>query len=427
MRRKFLLGIFGSDLVALLTAISISSWFVFGTPVLWNARELAGRSAWTYGVLLVLGLAVGSYSSMRTWTTRAPRPTYGRAVAIVSTTGAFTAIGLSLLRPYFSRPHFVTTMVTFLVFSVAHRIVRRRRPWTEHFVVVTNEKNLATEIDMTAHAIVELVLSPQEQPPTEPIAPGTTLVVDLRAVLSEEMAQYVSSLSMAGYTVRGLLNVYEEHTERLPMVHLAEGWELSAPVARNAYAPVKRLVDTLVTFVTAPLWLLIMGVVAIVVRLDSPGPVIFKQQRVGLSGENFILYKFRTMQVDAEKDGPRFASVGDPRITRSGRFLRKSRLDELPQLVNVLRGELSLVGPRPERPVFVRDFSRRIPFYTARTLVRPGVTGWAQVNYGYADDVADTIEKLTFDLYYVKHMSAWLDVQILGQSIWTVLTGNGAR
>ena len=241
------------------------------------------------------------------------------------------------------------------------------------------------------------------------------------------MAQYVSSLSMAGYTVRGLLNVYEEHTERLPMVHLAEGWELTAPVARNAYAPVKRLVDTLVTFVTAPLWLLIMGVVAIVVRLDSPGPVIFKQQRVGLSGENFILYKFRTMQVDAEKDGPRFASVGDPRITRSGRFLRKSRLDELPQLVNVLRGELSLVGPRPERPVFVRDFSRRIPFYTARTLVRPGVTGWAQVNYGYADDVADTIEKLTFDLYYVKHMSAWLDVQILGQSIWTVLTGNGAR
>lgn len=421
------MGVFGSDLLALLGAITISSWIVFGTPVIWNARELSNRNAWTYVSLLFLGSIIGSYSSMRTWTTRAPRPTYGRAVAIVSMTGAVTAVGLSLFRPYFSRSHFVTTMATFLVFAVAHRVVRRRRPWVERFVVVTQEKKLAMEIDGTDHAVVETVLSPQEHPPSVPLDPGTTLVVDLRAVLSDDMAQYVSSLSMAGYPVRGLLNVYEEHMERLPMVHLAEGWELTAPVARNVYAPVKRVADFVLTLVTAPLWLLLMLLVAMVVRIDSPGPVVFRQQRVGKDGKRFTLYKFRTMRTDAEKDGPRFAEVNDPRITRSGRFLRKSRLDEIPQLINVLRGELSLVGPRPERPVFVRDFSRKIPFYNARSLVRPGVTGWAQVNYGYADDVADTIDKLTFDLYYVKHMSAWLDIQILGQSIWTVLTGSGAR
>jgi lipopolysaccharide/colanic/teichoic acid biosynthesis glycosyltransferase len=133
------------------------------------------------------------------------------------------------------------------------------------------------------------------------------------------------------------------------------------------------------------------------------------------------------MILDAEKDGPRFASHNDDRLTRAGRWLRLSRLDELPQLWNVLKGDVSLVGPRPERPEFTDYYERSIPFYAYRHLIRPGVTGWAQVNYGYADDDADTIEKLTYDLYYLKHMSPWLDLQILGRSIWTMLSGFGAR
>ena len=119
--------------------------------------------------------------------------------------------------------------------------------------------------------------------------------------------------------------------------------------------------------------------------------------------------------------------MNDPRLTRTGGFLRNSRLDEIPQLWNVLKGYLSLVGPRPERPVFVDRFSKAIPFYTSRHLVRPGVTGWSQVNFGYADGEADAIEKLTYDLYYVKHTSIWLDLHILGRSVWTVLSGFGAR
>ena len=169
-------------------------------------------------------------------------------------------------------------------------------------------------------------------------------------------------------------------------------------------------------------------IVWVLVKIDSPrGPAIYRQERVGRDGQGFTLIKFRTMIQDAEPSGPQFASKNDPRITRVGKFLRLTRLDELPQLWNVLVGDLSLVGPRPERPVFVEHFTETIPFYASRHLIRPGVTGWAQVHYGYADGDADTVEKLTFDLYYVKYSSIWLDVHILGKSVWTVITGFGAR
>jgi lipopolysaccharide/colanic/teichoic acid biosynthesis glycosyltransferase len=211
------------------------------------------------------------------------------------------------------------------------------------------------------------------------------------------------------------------------MVHLAEGWELTQPVARSGYAPAKHAIDFVLTVITAPLWLALGAAVWVTVKLDSPGPALYHQARIGRNDKPFTLHKFRTMVLNAEQDGPRFASLDDPRITRAGRFLRKSRLDEIPQLWNVLRGDLSIVGPRPERPVFVEEYEETIPFYGSRHLIRPGVTGWAQVNYGYADDEAEAVEKLTYDLYYVKNSSVWLDLNILGMSVWTVLTGSGAR
>ena len=155
--------------------------------------------------------------------------------------------------------------------------------------------------------------------------------------------------------------------------------------------------------------------------------MIFRQRRVGLDGKPFVLYKFRTMRTPDDPANPQFASRDDGRLTRVGRWLRKIRIDELPQLWNVLRGDLSLVGPRPEQGRFVEYFADTIPFYSHRHLVRPGLTGWAQVNYGYADSEADTIDKLSYDLYYIKHVSPWLDLEILGKSIWTVLSGYGAR
>jgi exopolysaccharide biosynthesis polyprenyl glycosylphosphotransferase len=427
MRRRFLLSVLVSDLAALVLGFVVASLVVFGTPLLWEADLPGGASIWPLLALGVGGLLIGSYGSLRMWAQGAPRPSYGRALAIVGFTAAFTAAGLVIARDvYFSRTFLAITFGVFLVGALGHRALRRKRPWTERLMLVTGEKSLSDDLRNADHADVLAVYDPSGDPPSNPEA-NVTLVIDLRPVMSDQMAQFVSSWNLAGYPVSPLSSVYEEYTGRLPMVHLAEGWELSAPVSRNEYAPVKRFIDILLTVITAPVWAIMGALITVAIRLDSKGPAIYRQRRVGRDGELFTLYKFRTMVVDAERNGPQFATVGDDRLTRVGRVLRRFRIDEIPQLLNVLKGDLSLVGPRPERPEFTEIFEQSIPFYAYRTIVRPGVTGWAQVNYGYADDEADTIEKLTYDLYYVKHMSPWLDMQILGRSVWTVLSGFGAQ
>ncbi len=172
----------------------------------------------------------------------------------------------------------------------------------------------------------------------------------------------------------------------------------------------------------------VMVVVAVAVKISSPGPVLFRQTRVGLNGQPFTLYKFRSMYVDAEaRTGAVWAAKDDPRITPLGRWLRKLRLDELPQFINVLRGDMSLVGPRPERPEFVKVLSERIPYYRQRHCVKPGVTGWAQINHKYGDSIEDTIAKLEYDLYYIKHLSPALDAYIIFHTLKTMLRSRGAQ
>jgi len=170
-----------------------------------------------------------------------------------------------------------------------------------------------------------------------------------------------------------------------------------------------------------------MLLAALLIKLDSPGPVLYHQQRVGLNGRPFMLLKFRSMQMDAETGGPVWAIVRDPRVTRIGAVLRLTRIDELPQLVNVLRGEMSFIGPRPERPHFVDQLAGTVPLYRERAWVKPGLTGWAQVNYPYGASVEDARAKLSYDLYYTKHRSAALAVLILLSTVWVVLFQKGAR
>ncbi len=440
MRRRFLLTIAASDLLLLAAAIAASSWLVFDTPLPWNAPSCsifsltdiqcvpARESVWPMLAMLIAGTALASYLSARMWDRGVPRPTYGRALAIAGFTLAFTAFGIVATRTYWSRGLLLATSALWTAGMLAHRALRRRRPWTERMVLITGEKELADDLRTAPHCDILAVYDPVGFPPSDPLPTGVTLVIDLRAVLSDRMAQFVSSSNIAGYEVRGLVNVYEEHTGRMALVHLAEGWEISAPLSRNlGYAPFKRTFDAVFAAVTAPIWLTLGALIWVSVRLDSPGSAIYRQRRVGYRGEQFTLYKFRTMVDGADAGGPAFAVENDARLTRVGRVLRRFRIDEIPQLWNVLKGDLSLVGPRPEQVGFVRRFEESIPFYGHRHLVRPGVTGWAQVNYGYADDEADTIEKLTYDLYYVKHMSPWLDAQILGRSLWTVVSGFGAQ
>ncbi|MEC4888819.1 MAG: TIGR03013 family PEP-CTERM/XrtA system glycosyltransferase [Nitrospira sp.] len=189
----------------------------------------------------------------------------------------------------------------------------------------------------------------------------------------------------------------------------------------------KRLLDVVASavglVVLTPLFILL----AAVIRLDSPGPVFYRQVRVGLRGRPYMIWKFRSMRQDAEKSGPRWAQANDPRISRVGWWLRKTRLDELPQLINVLKGDMSLVGPRPERPVFVQDLRVNIPYYDIRHTVRPGVTGWAQVKFRYGASQEDSHTKLQYDLYYVKNLSLLLDLKILMHTIRVVMLGEGAQ
>lgn len=189
----------------------------------------------------------------------------------------------------------------------------------------------------------------------------------------------------------------------------------------------KRLLDVVVSAVGLVVLIPLFVLIAALIRVDSPGPVLFRQLRVGLHGQLFLIWKFRSMQQDAEKSGPRWAQANDPRISRVGWWLRKTRLDEFPQLVNVLRGDMSLVGPRPERPVFVQDLRSTIPYYDIRHTVRPGMTGWAQVKFRYGSSQEEAHMKLQYDLYYVKNFSFLLDLKILANTIRVVMLGEGAQ
>jgi sugar transferase (PEP-CTERM system associated) len=237
-------------------------------------------------------------------------------------------------------------------------------------------------------------------------------------------------LRFSGIRISDASAAYEETcgrvcTKELRPAQLIFSGELgpthSAVMMQSIYSPAIALVGTVLTL---PLMLL----AAAAVKLTSRGPVLYRQERVGMNGVPFTLYKFRSMRVDAEaKTGAVWASKDDPRITPVGRWLRKLRIDELPQLWNVLRGEMSIAGPRPERPEFVKVLSEKIPYYRQRHCVRPGITGWAQINHKYGDTIEDTIAKLEFDLYYIKHISLALDCYIIFHTMKTMLRTRGAQ
>jgi sugar transferase (PEP-CTERM system associated) len=189
----------------------------------------------------------------------------------------------------------------------------------------------------------------------------------------------------------------------------------------------RRIVSIALSAVALALCLPLIPFIILAVRLSSPGPILFRQTRVGLGGRPFTIYKFRTMRQDAEANGAVWATRNDPRITQLGRFMRKTRLDEIPQLWNVLRGDMGFVGPRPERPEFVQWLAKEIPYYNLRQMIRPGITGWAQVRYRYGASLEETRRKLEYDLYYIKHISFGLDLLILFETVKTIVLRRGAQ
>lgn len=252
------------------------------------------------------------------------------------------------------------------------------------------------------------------------------IVVDFEANLTAEWRRFLTEASLRGISVFHAAAIYESMTGQVNLETMYTGL-LERVEHRNLYPALKRLVDIAVVVVALPVLLPLSAMVALIIRLDSRGPVLFFQNRSGVGGKAFKMVKFRTMTRDAERHGHQMATQSDPRVTRIGRMLRKYRLDEIPQFWNVLCGHMSIIGPRPEQVQFVESFTSKVPYYGYRHLVRPGLTGWAQVCHGYAGDLNETKRKLEYDLYYVKHLSLWFDLLIVLKTISVVLSGFGSR
>jgi len=246
-------------------------------------------------------------------------------------------------------------------------------------------------------------------------------------VFDSVMACYERGVSIVPMPV-----LYEQITGRVPIEHVGDYlWALVLPLEQRTlafalYLGVRRLVDVALAIVGLAIFVALLPALALAIALDSPGPVFYSQRRLGRGGRAFAIYKLRSMVRGAEDEsGARWADAGDPRVTRVGRLLRRTRLDEAPQLLNVLRGDMSLIGPRPERPELVERLAAEIPFYRTRHVVKPGLTGWAQVRYRYGNTTADALRKLQYDLYYIRNQSPMLDLQILLRTVGIMLLLRG--
>jgi exopolysaccharide biosynthesis polyprenyl glycosylphosphotransferase len=279
----------------------------------------------------------------------------------------------------------------------------------EGYPVLGSSKDLLTIIDQYRVSDVVVAITGEVQ--------GTTF-------------QTLLDVQERGVEVTRMPTVYEEITQRVPIHHLESDWLIRSFVDQLkvsvVYAALKRLLDLLGGLLGVAILIIFLPFIALATLLDSGPPVLYSQDRIGKGGEPFTIHKFRSMYQDAEADGSYHpAAENDERVTRIGNFLRKTHLDEFPQFWSVLRGEMSLVGPRAERGQLVTEYQKQIPFYRARLLVKPGLTGWAQINYGYVSDVTETAVKLEYDLYYIEHRSLVMDISILLRTVGTVLSRKG--
>ncbi len=244
---------------------------------------------------------------------------------------------------------------------------------------------------------------------------------DLLQVLTDSLQQGIEILPMPV--------LYEQLTGKVPVEHIGDHWSVSMPIehpgTRTFWHLVKRVFDILWASVGMVFLILAFPFLALAIYLDSPGPIFYAQERVGRYGRTFRVFKFRSMVPDAEKNGAVWASEKDDRVTRVGRFLRKMHIDEFPQFVNILKGDMSVVGPRPERPEFIEELAEEIPFYRVRHAVKPGMAGWGLIHQGYGASKEDALVKLQYDLYYIKHQSFWLDLMILGRTFLDAFSFGG--
>lgn len=332
---------------------------------------------------------------------------------------SFTLAIITVFKVTYSITYFIwhiglVIILSFWLNRIRHKTFKR----TIHYIPLGKAKALAQIPNVTW---VKL------ETPTQDTQGMDTLVADLYSPkLTDDWERFISQKTLEGVDTYNVRQIRELLTGRTKITHLHEN-DLGSLQPSEIYLRTKQLLDSILVLLTFPVTLPIMLITAVLIKLESEGPVLFVQKRIGQKGEKFDIYKFRSMSKDSEKDGAKLATVGDMRVTRIGKFIRKTRIDELPQFFNVLKGDMALIGPRPEQEVFVEQFNKNIPFYNYRHIVKPGITGWAQVTHGYASTEDETQVKIEHDFYYIRHFSFALDVLIFFKTIQTMLTGFGAR
>lgn len=340
----------------------------------------------------------------------------GLLITQIFTTYAVIIFIVLFLRLEFSRLLLISsTGIALIWFYIEYRLTI----YYKRTKLAVINKGLATEIinlpNIDARALPSLDLGHTRY---------DGVVADFR-VLNADEERFLTSCVLNSVPVYNAKSIYESITGRVRIDHMSEN-NIGALLPSLALERFKSILDILFVLLTAPLVLPLCLITAIAIYFESPGPIIYTQTRIGKGNKPFTIYKFRSMRFDI--DAPQqFAGESDPRITKIGKIIRKMRIDELPQFLNILKGDMSLIGPRPEQPDFVKAFDEKIPFYSYRHVVKPGITGWAQVRHGYTTDVDQTQVKIEHDFYYIKNYSLLLDIFIILLTIRTVFTGFGAR
>lgn len=351
----------------------------------------------------------------------------GYIVMSLSAMFGILAVAFFMMRIDYSRVQFLSSYVLSVVIYLAiHQKIAANRRLCLGVVPSSSTSALP---DLPTVNWIMLTLDEQD-PPADVDAIVADLHVDHAAAWDARITRFV----LSGIPVYHFRQALEQISGRVEIHHLSEN-TLGSLNPNDVYLKIKALADGIIAAILLVILSPLIVMTGIAVRLDSPGPALFRQRRIGYRGQPFTVYKIRTMRSDSASgtgsdDHARQAAmtkVGDSRITRLGGFLRRSRLDELPQLINIVKGEMSLIGPRPEAETLSKWYEKEIPFYHYRHLIKPGVTGWAQINQGHVTDVADVQEKLHLDFYYVKNFSFWLDILIAVRTARTMITGHGAR
>ncbi|HVX17869.1 MAG TPA: sugar transferase [Acidimicrobiales bacterium] len=444
------MGVYGGAAAVVLALSKVHAALVAAVPYSWHSSP---RMAWSAAFVVLLALAAYGLGLPDLVRTRRRAV----AAAVVAPLGAALAMAiLQLAAGDALLPRFVVfgSALALIPWNLACQTVanagRGRAEHRERVVVVADRNEVVTllfelngEAERPARVVGSLEIAearagaagPGSRPVAELVSAkeATVVVVDHAAQLEETIVAQVADLHQRGVRVRTLELFYEEWLGKLPVSELERTSLLFdiGEVHQARYARLKRLVDLPLAIAGLAALVVAIPLVALGNLFANRGPLFFRQERVGRGGRTFSIVKFRTMAAapagaaEAQHDRDAWTAEDDPRITPFGRLLRRSHLDELPQVVNIIRGELAVVGPRPEQPAYVDELAHKLPFYQLRHLVHPGLTGWAQVKYGYAGDETDALEKLQYEFFYLRHQCVGFDLKIIGRTLRSVLGRQG--